>query len=100
MPNLKNPNPVKVRYDRAALEDILIEDGTIGPKRAAAILDAYERSRAEGQDKPCQSLVFHGPGHQSSTYCQSRGEHSQHYADLPSGGYAEWTDDDPYLREW
>lgn len=96
----RKPNRVHVRYDRAELEAVFTEDGTVGPKRLAALLDEYERVRAEGKDRPCQSEVYHGPGHQSATYCQATGDHERHEALLPSGGYADWSDDDPYAEYW
>jgi putative hemolysin len=103
------PNKPKIRYDRADLIEILGEMTDVNRRHRERIADAYEHHRATGADAPCQAIVYHGPGHQSSTYCQVRGgpdHHDRnsaykvvHYADLPSGGYAEWTDDDPYARE-
>lgn len=86
-------NRVRIRYDRDELLEVLGET-------FASALDEYEKRRAEGRDKPCQSEVWHGPGHQSSTFCELRGPHTGHFADLPSGGFAEWTDKDPYARDY
>lgn len=99
-------NKSTIRYDREELTVTLIN--YLGMNRAAAefALNGYEDSRREGKDKACQSKVWHGPGHQSSTFCEARGGlHDEtkdgkvlHMASLPSGGWAEWTDDDPYDR--
>lgn len=85
-------NHARIRYDREELRNILAAY-TIEPDEC---LDLYEKSRREGRDRPCQSQVYYGPGHQSSMFCQVRGDHMTHSADLPGGGYAEWKDDHPY----
>lgn len=108
MPRQRTPNPARIHYDRVEMHALLVHTGMV-PQAADVALDVYERRRAEGADMPCQAEVHHGPGHQSSTYCQVRGGskgHDKgpkgwiHYADLPSGGHAEWTDDDPYAEYW
>lgn len=93
-------NKPRIRYDREEMIELLSRRTSHTVLRVMAIVDEYEKTRAEGKDKPCQSRVWHGPGHQSSTFCQQRGEHDEHYAQLLSGGYAEWTDKDPYYRAW
>lgn len=48
-----------------------------------------ERRKASGG---CTSRIFHGPGHQSSTYCTEKGPHTTHSAVYGSQSrYAEWT---------
>jgi hypothetical protein len=116
MPRERKPNEARVRYDRDELIEVLTEQGMLaGYAEAAANL--YERRRAAGKDMPCQSVVHHGPGHQGTTYCQVQGgdaghDHLNedghydpaapptHYARLPSGGTAEWTDDNPFAEYW
>lgn len=113
---VKKKNPVHIRYDRETLLSVLLLSNVPGLSEDAAkrITDEYERVRSAGGDKACQSKVWHGPGHQSSTYCEARGGRHDisdgrnftefpagaaiHAARLPSGGWAEWTDDDPYDR--
>ena len=34
-----------------------------------------QRRKKEGQ---CCAILFHGPGHQSKTYCQVKGKHIKH----------------------
>jgi hypothetical protein len=112
-------NTANIRYDRADMAAILTEFHVAGPVGRALILDAYETKRTEGKDQPCQATVFHGPGHQSSTFCQGVGGEAGHdtvtagdfdpsrpegalvhHAVLPSGGYTEWVDSDPYAQEY
>lgn len=106
MPRERKPNLPRIRYDRDELRAVLMRNGV---SNASYLLDVYEHQRVEGKDLPCQSIVHHGPGHQSTTYCQVRGGtdgHDKrdgallHYADLPSGGYAEWTDDNTFVEYW
>lgn len=113
----ERPNTARIRYDRDALHAVITDWLDISDEGVNLILDDYEKIRTGGSDSACQSKVHHGPGHQSSTYCQNVGgpEHHDvsdgssyyngtpsgtiiHSASLPSGGYAEWTDDDPYTR--
>lgn len=42
---------------------------------------------------PCASSVLHGPGHQSETYCQVKGPHQIHGADI-MGEWHEWVIND------
>lgn len=45
-------------------------------------------------DDRCPAVIYHGPGHQSHTHCEVRGEHSVHEARY--GSYdqlARWTGD-------
>lgn len=37
----------------------------------------------------CEAVLWHGPGHQSKTACQLKGNHEVHAALYPSG-YATW----------
>jgi hypothetical protein len=98
-------NKPTIRYDREELIAVLREAG-LGAHDLTTALDEYEAHRILGKDAACQSVVYHGPGHQSSTYCQAvGGRHDEtedgkvlHAARLPSGGFAEWTDDEPYDR--
>lgn len=109
-------NTARIRYDREHLASVLSVRLHLPSSTVAAALTRYEQERTVGKDAPCQSVVWHGPGHQSSTHCQATGGESghdhigpdgyysptapaQHVADLPSGGTAEWTDDDPYVRD-
>jgi len=43
----------------------------------------------------CCALLYHGPGHQSRTYCSVKGKHTIHSCVYGSyGQYAEWTGKD------
>lgn len=46
-------------------------------------------------NKPCEAVIYHGPGHQSRTKCERKGPHTDHYAVLygeHEGDYG-WTSD-------
>jgi len=48
-------------------------------------------------EKKCHAVLYHGPGHQSSTKCQITGPHSIHRAEY--GGYrqvAYWIGDEKF----
>lgn len=32
------------------------------------------------ESKPCGAVIHHGPGHQTKSFCEMRGEHNQHTA--------------------
>lgn len=109
-------NTARIRYDRTSLIAVLSLGTSLSEQDITKIADTYEAMRVNGKDKPCQSKVWHGPGHQSSTFCGMRGGETGHdisngrnfdgipagvtvhYAILPNGGEAEWTDADPYDR--
>ena len=39
----------------------------------------------------CNQKIWHGPGHQSSTYCEAKGEHITHFATYGEfDDYSEW----------
>lgn len=61
----------------------------------ADALDAYCARR----DTPrCEAIVCHGPGHQTRTRCEVRGEHDTHFvSDLPDYGSFEWSDPEHML---
>ena len=48
--------------------------------------------RDEVELKKCTSVLCHGPGHQSKTFCQVKGEHTLHRAEL-NGRKPSWTGD-------
>jgi hypothetical protein len=33
---------------------------------------------SDEKSKPCNAMIFHGPGHQSKTKCRLRGPHNVH----------------------
>ena len=98
----RRPNLVRVRFDAGELKEEMLAVG-IHPDDADKVLLRYYARRANGRDKPCQSEVHHGPGHQSSTYCEITGGPTQH--DDTDGvlthaaGNMEWTDERPYSDE-
>lgn len=47
-------------------------------------------------DAGCHSVLFHGPGHQSTTRCELTGQHDLHSAVLPDRRYAEWEGDEAF----
>jgi hypothetical protein len=47
----------------------------------------------ELKGKPCDAVIHHGPGHQSTTGCHLRHEHVTHEANL-AGQIAEWEDEE------
>ena len=47
----------------------------------------------ELRGKPCEAVIHHGPGHQSTTKCYLRQKHTTHEANL-CGEIAEWEDGD------
>lgn len=89
-PRIRTPNRARVRYDRDELLSVL---AGFFPERADQlyeVADRYEVRRSVGADKPCQSWIMHGPGHQSASYCELTGEHEEHSWD--DGRYT-WTGD-------
>ena len=44
---------------------------------------------------PCDAVLWHGPGHQSSTHCQSKGSHEVHKAAYGTD-YATWRGNEAY----
>jgi hypothetical protein len=42
----------------------------------------------------CPAHLYHGPGHQSKTYCRVRGEHEIHEAVYDGWTFAEWRGDE------
>lgn len=88
-----------VRWDAEHMDAVLAVVGVPMPL-ADRIVAHYEQSRLRGPDKPCEAIVHHGPGSQSTETCEVLGPHTEHYARLPSGGDVAWTDDDPYARNY
>lgn len=35
------------------------------------------------ESKPCGAVIYHGPGHQSKDFCDMKGPHKQHVAEVP-----------------
>lgn len=53
-----------------------------------------ERRKKSGK---CTSAIWHGPGHQSRTFCQKKGKHKVHFCLY--GSYqqeASWTGDEVF----
>lgn len=101
-------NTATIRYDRDDLIAVMQEAGS---NYAEYVADQYEKRRAEGKDKPCQVRLWHGPGHQSSTFCEVRGRHekntdhawNKHWpenAEIHFVGNTEFIEADPYAREY
>jgi hypothetical protein len=45
----------------------------------------------------CKAVIYHGPGHQSKTYCRKKGPHEIHEAIYGSQmQYAEWRGDEVF----
>ena len=61
-------NPHKPEFPRCKKHGCIYLDKKHGCPRCRS--DAHQRSKGL-----CTSLLYHGPGHQSSTYCQVVGKH-------------------------
>lgn len=46
------------------------------------------------KDEGCHAVIYHGPGHQSSTRCRVKGEHIHEAVYGEFSQFAEWTDPD------
>lgn len=44
------------------------------------------------EDKQCDAVLFHGPGHQSKARCEAKGEHEVHETHYDGGQIARWRD--------
>jgi len=57
-------------------------------KPSCSVCGTEARRISEGK---CIARLWHGPGHQSSTFCQAVGEHKIHKAYYGSfGGFMQW----------
>lgn len=105
-------NPARIRYDRDELEAVLRNHVSgISDARVGSLLSDYESRRAMGKDKPCQVRLWHGPGHQSSSFCEVRGNHEKNTdhawnkywpedAEIHYVGNTEFIEADPYARDY
>lgn len=65
---------------------------TFGEKTEVVIESQMEEE--EEELKQCEAMIWHGPGHQSKTHCQVKGEHTIHEARYGSyDQYAKWEGD-------
>lgn len=93
----KKPNTATIRWDADTMRNLLEQNG-LAPIVANALVEAYEAKREAGPDKACQAIIYHGPGHQSWSYCEAQGNHyGEHYAEV-MGRIVEWkTPKDPSM---
>lgn len=65
--------------------------------QADEILDAIYNLLPEQGEKQCKASIWHGPGHQSQTYCQKHGPHEIHETIYGSRNqFARWRGDEIY----